>query len=161
MPTYSLDISDFSDTPFSLFGIKTPLEDYRLAYFLNKALLTQFKRAESNLEFETNNEKKSFSLFSFEDIYHYTAWFLIANKYKQTKTDHLVENLFTPTNFNFESINYLIPERKSFDYFLKIIGGEKNFNNRAFIQQLKSIHLVEAVFEIAPEELKSKDFLIF
>ncbi len=161
MPTYSLDFNDFTDTSFSLIGIKTPLEDYRLAYFLNKQLDTRFKRAEKNLEFEINNEQQSFSLFSYEDVYHYIDWFLIANKFSQTKTNNQVENLFTPTNFNFESINYLIPERKSFDYFLKITGGDINLSDQAFIQKIKSIHLVEAVFEVKPEDLKSKDFLIF
>ena len=161
MPTYSLDISDFSNTSFSLFGIKTPLEDYRLAYFFNKQFQTRFERAAKNLEFESNNEKQSYSLFCFEDIYHFNDWFLIANKFTQTKTDNQVENLFTPTNFNFESINYLIPERKSFDYFLKITGQDNNFFNQDFIQKIKSIHLVEAVFEVKPDALKSKDFLIF
>lgn len=161
MPTYSLDLSDFLDTSFSLFGIKTSLEDYRLAYFLNKQLQTRFERAENNLEFELNGEKQSYSLFNFEDVYNYNDWFLISNKFSQTRTKNQVVNLFTPTNYNFDSINYLIPERKSFDFFLKISGGVKNSLNQKLIQKIKLIHLVDAVFEVKPEELKSKDFLIF
>ena len=161
MPTYSLDLSDFLDTSFSLFGIKTSLEDYRLAYFLNKQLQTRFERAENNLEFELNSEKQSYSLFNFEDVYNYNDWFLISNKFSQTRTKNQVVNLFTPTNYNFDSINYLIPERKSFDFFLKISGGVKNSLNQKLIQKIKLIHLVDAVFEVKPEELKSKDFLIF
>ncbi|MDP2089669.1 MAG: IPExxxVDY family protein [Flavobacteriaceae bacterium] len=161
MPTYSLDLSDFLDTSFSLFGIKTSLEDYRLAYFLNKQLQTQFERTEKNLEFELNNEKQSYSLFNFEDVYNYNDWFLISNKFTQTNKNNQVADLFTQTNFNFDSINYLIPERKSFDYFIKITGGIKNSLNQELIQKIKSIDFIEAVFEVKPNELKSRDFLIF
>ncbi|HEX5742295.1 MAG TPA: IPExxxVDY family protein, partial [Flavobacteriaceae bacterium] len=72
-----------------------------------------------------------------------------------------VVNLFTTTNYNFDSINYLIPERKSFDFFLKITGGVKHTFSKELIQNIKSIQQIEAVFEINPDELKSKDFLIF
>lgn len=161
MPTYSLDISDFIDTSFSLYGIKTSLEDYRLAYLLNKQLEIQFERAQNNLEFEIKNEKQSYSLFNFEDIYNYNDWFLISNKSAQTKSNNQVVNLFTPTNYNFDSIHYLIPERKSFDYFIKITGGVKNSLSKELIQKIKTIQLIDAVFEVNPEELKSKDFLIF
>jgi hypothetical protein len=161
MPTYSLDISDFIDTSFSLFGIKTSLDDYRLAYFLNKQLKTRFEKTENNLEFEQNKKKQSFSLFNYEDIYNYNDWFLISNKFVQTSTNNQTVNLFTTTNYNFDSINYLIPERKSFDFFLKITGGVKHTLSKELIQNIKSIQQIEAVFEINPDELKSKDFLIF
>ncbi|HEX5743587.1 MAG TPA: IPExxxVDY family protein, partial [Flavobacteriaceae bacterium] len=84
MPTYSLDISDFIETSFSLFGIKTSLDDFRLAYFLNKQLKTRFEKTENNLEFEQNKTKQSFSLFNYEDLYNYNEWFLISNKFAQT-----------------------------------------------------------------------------
>jgi hypothetical protein len=161
MPTYSLDLSDFIETSFSLFGIKTSLDDYRLAYFLNKHLKTRFEKTENNLEFELNNEKQSYSLFNYEDVYNYNDWFLISNKFIQTRTNNLTVNLFTTTNYNFNSINYLIPERKSFDFFLKITGGVKNTLSKELIQNIKSIQLIDAVFEVKPDELKSKEFLIF
>lgn len=161
MPTYSLDLSDITDTSFLLYGVKTSLEDYRLAYFLNKYLETKFERAEKNLTFDLNNIKHHYSLFNFEDTVNYNNWFLIANKFKQSSVNYQVDNLFTSTNYHFDSINYLIPERKSFDYFIKITGGIEAPKSLKLLRQIKSINLIEAVFEVKPEDLKSKDFLIF
>lgn len=161
MPTYSIDFNEFIEPSFSLFGIKTILNDYRLAYFLNKQLKTKFEKTENNLEFELNNIKQYYSLFNYQDIYNYNDWFLISNKFIQSSKNNQTVNLFTTTNYNFESINYLIPERKSFDFFLKISGGIANTVSKELIQNIKSIQLIDAVFEVKPDELKSKDFLIF
>lgn len=161
MPIYSLDTNDFADNSYSLFGIKTSLEDYRLAFFLNQALQTQFVRAEKNIEFELYNEQHSYSMFRFENDYCKNDWFLIANKQMQTNAKSQIENLFSKTDFNFESINYLIPEQKSFEYFLKITGETTNVYKQELTKKIASIPLVDVVFELKPADLKSSDFLIF
>ncbi len=161
MPTYSLDISDFNDASYTLLGITTSMVDYQLAYLLNRHLEIRFKRAEKNLEFEIKNNQLSFSIFNFDDQYNFMEWFLIANKFKQSETNINSNTLFSNTSYNFETTNYLIPERKKIDYFIKITGEIDTAFNDEIIQKIKSILPIEAVFEVNPYELKSKDFLIF
>ena len=161
MPNYSLDLSEFQDTEFHLIGVKTSIEDYHLAFLLNKYLETYFTRSENNLEFEIKNEKQSFSLFNFDDEHNYKEWNLISNKFIQSNINNQTNNLFSVTNYDFSTINYLIPEQKRFDYFIKITGGDDVSLCQKLIIKLKTIHQIDAVFEINPLELKSKDFLIF
>ena len=42
MQVYSLDIDDFNEDNYTLIGIHTALEDFKLAYLLNKNLDTHF-----------------------------------------------------------------------------------------------------------------------
>lgn len=161
MPKYNLEMSDFIDIDFSLIGITCSIEDYRLAYLLNKNLNTNFERSETNLEIEIKATKQSFSMFSYKNLHYFNDWYLIANKFFQTELINQPSNLFSATNYNVETINYLIPEQKKIDYFIKISGGIEPDYYQNLITTIKSIQQVEAVFKINPDELKSIDFLIF
>ncbi len=161
MPKYNLEMSDFIDIDFSLIGITCSIEDYRLAYFLNKNLNTNFKREETDLEIEIKASKHSFSIYSYKNLHYFNDWYLIANKYIKTEVVNQPSNLFSATNYNVETTNYLIPEQKKIDYFIKISGGIEADYYQNLITTIKSIQQVEAVFKINPDELKSIDFLIF
>lgn len=161
MPKYNLEMSDFIDIDFSLIGITCSIEDYRLAYFLNKHLNTNFERKETNLEIEIKSTTQSFSLFSYKNLHYFNEWYLIANKFIQTQVINQPSSLFSTTNYNIETLSYLIPEQKKIDYFIKISGGIEPDYYQNLISTIKSIPQVEAVFKINAEELKSIDFLIF
>ena len=45
MAIYSLDINEFSNNDYSLIGIHTTLNDYKLAYLLNQFLQTKFTKS--------------------------------------------------------------------------------------------------------------------
>ena len=61
MQVYSLDIDDFNEDNYTLIGIHTALEDFKLAYLLNKNLDTHFSKANYSLDFESN---ASFSVYN-------------------------------------------------------------------------------------------------
>ena len=50
MQIHSLGLDDFSEDEYSLIGIHTTLEDYKLAYLLNKTLNTSFYKFKENLK---------------------------------------------------------------------------------------------------------------
>jgi len=52
MQVYSLDIDDFNEDNYILIGIHTALEDFKLAYLLNKNLDTHFSKATYSLDLE-------------------------------------------------------------------------------------------------------------
>ena len=52
MQIHSLGFNDFYEDDFSLIGIHTTLEDYKLAYLLNKNLKINFIKSKENLNFE-------------------------------------------------------------------------------------------------------------
>lgn len=156
MQVHSLDFDDFSEDNYSLIGIHTTLEDYKIAYLLNSQLKTQFTRANYNLDFEQDKTNVSFSIYSYENVTYDYDWFLIANSCKQEKKIQPEELLFDS-----EIKNYLIPEKKDIDFFIKITGASNDRFLFQIVKEIKKINQVITSYSINPQTLKSKDFLIF
>jgi len=142
------------DHDYQLIVIKTVLENFRLAYFLNKALQIQLKKYRFLLQFQ--HKKGAFDVFGYENEMNSAYWALIANK-------QIIEKETTDDAFSlFEQISntfILIQEEKTVDYFLKIENNNTPITE--IIQTLNSIHKVITAYEIDPNTLKSKDLLIF
>jgi hypothetical protein len=142
------------DHDYTLIVIKSVLEDYRLAYFLNKAFNLHLKKEDFKLNFD--HKKGDFSVFGFDDLSTNSYWSLIANKQvinKEVKTDNY--NLFDEISNTF----ILLPEEKKADYFLKIENNTQEITT--IIKKVNTIHRVITSYEINPNDLKSKDLLIF
>lgn len=85
MQVHALDLNDFHEEKYSLIGIHTTLEDYKLAYVLNHHLKVRFNRAGFNLDFENEKRDASFSIYTYENSTHDSEWYLIANSEKKRK----------------------------------------------------------------------------
>jgi hypothetical protein len=156
MQIHALGLEDFCEEEYALIGIHTALEDYKLAYLLNKNLKTQFYKSQNNLEFENDKNKASFSIYHFLSKKYDFDWFLIANSFKrenQTESNEL--RLTTETK------TYLIPEKKKVDFFIKISGEVDIDFIISTIYKIKNIEQIITSYSIDKNTLKSKDFLIF
>ena len=156
MQIHALGLEDFYEEEYSLIGIHTALEDYKLAYLLNKNINTRFSKSQKNLEFEKDKNKASFSIYNFTNKDYDFDWFLIANSFKRENQTES-KDLFLTT----ETKTYLIPEKKKVDFFIKI-SGEVGFDFvSGTIQKIKKIEQIITSYSIDKNTLKSKDFLIF
>jgi hypothetical protein len=156
MQVYALEMDDFCEEPYSLIGIHSTLEDYKLAYLINQNLNTRFYKAIKDLEFKRDKKKASFSIYNYENTNDGFDWFLIANSYRRENQTVSNELLLTS-----ETKTYLIPEKKKVDFFLKICGdSEYDFVMRT-IQKIINIENVITAYSIDKNTLKSRDFLIF
>lgn len=153
---HSLDFNSICEEEYSLIGIHTTLEDYKLAYLLNKEIKTNFSKSRFNLDFTKDNTVISFSLFNYTNEEYYYDWYLISNSFKE-------ENLNANKNVLFASEikNYLIPEKKNVDFFIKIVGESNPFYIKKIITKIKQIPQVITSYDVDYKTLKSKDFLIF
>ncbi|PWG05966.1 IPExxxVDY family protein [Polaribacter aquimarinus] len=156
MQVYALELDDFCEEEYSLIGIHSTLEDYKLAYLLNKTLKTKFYKAKEDLEFTREKKKASFSIYNYENIKYGYDWFLIANSYRRENQTVSNELLLTS-----ETKTYLIPEKKKVDFFLKICGESEYEFVMKTVQKIKNIDNVITAYSIDKNTLKSKDFLIF
>ena len=156
MQVYALELDDFCEEEYSLIGIHSTLEDYKLAYLLNKNLNTRFYKAKQDLEFVREKKKASFSIYNYENIKYDFDWFLIANSYRRENQTVSNELLLTS-----ETKTYLIPEKKKVDFFLKICGESEYEFLMKTINKIKNIDNVITAYSIDKNTLKSKDFLIF
>jgi len=156
MQVHALEMDDFYEEEYSLIGIHSTLEDYRLAYLLNKTIKTRFYKAKEDLEFIKQEKKISFSIYNYENIDYDFDWFLIANSCRKENQQVTNELLLTS-----ETKTYLIPEYKKVDFFIKITGDVNATFVANIVQKIKSIEQVITAYSINKNSLKSKDFLIF
>ena len=156
MQVYALEMDDFCEEPYSLIGIHSTLEDYKLAYLINQNLNTRFYKAIKDLEFKRDKKKASFSIYNYENTNEGFNWFLIANSYRRENQTVSNELLLTS-----ETKTYLIPEKKKVDFFLKICGDSEYDFVMKTIQKIINIENVITAYSIDKNTLKSRDFLIF
>jgi len=156
MQVYALEMDDFSEETYSLIGIHSTLEDYKLAYLINRNLNTRFNKATKDLEFKRDHKKASFSIYNYENTNDGFDWFLIANSYRRENQTVSNELLLTS-----ETKTYLISEKKKVDFFLKICGESEYDFVMKIIQKIKNIDNVITAYSIDKNTLKSRDFLIF
>ncbi len=153
MQLYSLEIDDFSEDDYQLIGLHSTLEDYQLAFFLNKNLKFKLTKASYDLDFK--DKSSSFSVFEYINEGLDYSCYLISNIYKST-IESTKKGFFKES----EAVAYLIPEKKV-DYFLKIEGNIKSGFIENNIEKINSIPQIITSYKIKTNTLKSKDFLIF
>ncbi len=156
MHIHSLVLGDFSDNNYTLIGIHTTLEEFKLAYFLNLKLKTKFAKAKYDLDFENKKSNASFPVYEYLNTKFNHNWFLIVNKYK-SKSKPIKTGLFSSSNI----ITHLISEKKEIDFFLKLEGS---FDDEFIVDAVVNINKISQVitsYTINPNTLKSKEFLIF
>ena len=160
MAVRKLSLSEFDAIDYDLIAIHTSLEDYRLAYFINKQLPILLNKSPDVVEFKTIKGTASFSKFSYEVEDTDEQWTLIENK------DELLElqsttpaNLFSEKKETITTIVYFLPELKKVNYFLKI---ESTFVKiQEVVTKINSISQVATAYVVEVENLKSKNNLIF
>ena len=155
MQIHSLGL-EICEDEYSLIGIHTTLEDFKLAYLLNKNLGTHFYKSKEDLSYEKLKKQASFSIFNYSNIKYDFEWFLIANSSKRENQTESNELLLTS-----ETKTYLIPEKKKVDFFIKIIGNLQYSFITETVHKIKTIDQVITSYSIDKNTLKSKDFLIF
>ena len=158
MAVHKLVLDDFLDqVHFSLIGIHCNLEDYRLAFLLNKYLNLMLKRKEQDLNFKNGT---SYSIYEWENEKGLKTWNFVSNICKkEIKTspqqDSLFENQVTTKTFQ------LIPEHKKVNYLLKISSDTKMLNESKIVSNIQKIPQVVTAYTINSDELASKGNLIF
>jgi hypothetical protein len=129
------------DEEFSLLGIVARVPNFRLLFEVNSLLGTNFKRLD-DLEIQPlkQSEFSVFSKYTGEEDDNGRIPFIIANK---------------------GSAGLLVPEQKQMDYFLLLKGTYYPEEIRAWIERLRTVRLVQGVYEIPVRKLKSRQNLIF
>lgn len=160
MATLKLYLDDFNEVDYELIAIHTSLDDYRLAFLLNRNLKILLNRNKENIVLNLNSQSIHFSRFTFEDEYNLITWELIENKKEVTLETTTTNN---NTLFNENTItNHVsfINELKKVDFLLKI-SHEDQIDLQQIINSIKKINFVTLCYEVELNEIKSKNHLIF
>jgi hypothetical protein len=160
MAVHKLILDDvLEEALYTLIAIHCTIEDYRLAYLLNKHLGINLTRERLDLEY--NKSKSTYSIFEWEDNKQLTTWSLVTNICKTEEIQQVSqESLFSNEELITKTYN-LIPEYKQVNFFLKI-DNQYNFSKEAYIlNSILSIPQIATAYSIDVNQLKSKDNLIF
>jgi hypothetical protein len=160
MAVHKLILDDvFDEVLYTLIAVHCSLEDYRLAYLLNKYLGITLTRKSSDLDY--NNGKSTYSIFEWKDRKQLTTWTLVSNVCKTESYQQVnYESLFNNQEKITKTSN-LIPEHKRVNFFLKI-DNHLNFSKEKYIvNSILKIPQIATAYSIDIDQLKSKDNLIF
>jgi len=153
-----LNLEDSFSEEFSLLAIHTDLEDFRLAYFLNKKLGLNLSRKEFDLNFI--DSKGNFSVFEYIDQDSFLKWSLISNIYNHNFTANTNNNdLFELSNELVKKFN-LLSEYKNVNFLLKLENNENQVDLEDIIKKIKNIPQIITLYNIN-KDLKNKENLIF
>lgn len=142
----------FYEEEYELIAIHSSIEDYAMAYLLNKYLKSKLSRNNNDLDI---SEKVSFPIFEWKDTVNDKYWTLITNtsiKEEDNKQVGLFNNELAYT------VHYLVPEYKEVDYFLKI---EQDIEIQSVVKEILSAPEIVTAYSIETSKLKSKNNLIF
>ena len=129
---------------FSLYGMITPVKEYKLAWLINQRTgIHLIKQEDIILEF-ISSEKL------FVSNYLYTA---------EHSTIRLVKNRVFMDNL--VSPSYLIPELNRFDYLLLVSGTPNDYTEHELVDIIKNISDIQYISQLDIEKIKSRDNLIF
>ncbi len=162
MAVLKLHLEDFDEVDYQLIAIHSTLEDYRLAYFINKHLPIRLEKKSDEVSVKITEGEAFFPKFFFDDLSNDIQWTLIPNKNEITiKRKSTGQNLFLDTDVEIATKVYLLSELKKVDYFLKIENNVDTFEIDTILKSLKSINRISTVYAVEPEKIKSKNNLIF
>lgn len=147
----SLDDSFFDD--FALLAIITPLENFKLAYHINKNLEISFEKDREDIEIITGKNLHYFTHFSYKDINTGTHWRLIQNY----SSESIFESTGDTIIFDeYTSTNHFLPEFKAVDYLIKIEDYDESIDLNPMLSQLLKIKNISTVYQIDNDIIKSK-----
>lgn len=164
MATYKLLIEEdeLNKSDLQVIAIHTSLEDYRLAFFLNRALKINLCRNKIDVKLEQKKDTFFFNNFIFEDQESDVCWNLIQNEIEiEHKQNTLSQDLFAKSDTEFLTKVFFIPEFKKVNFFMKLEGANELYEIKDLIAKINSIDRISTVYEIELDNLKSKNNLIF
>jgi len=159
MALHKLLVDDFDVDTYSLLAIHCTIEDYHVAYLLNKQLQINLQRKPQDLDFKYT--ASTFSIYEWEDKRQRMIWNLVSNVCKKEEKSIADTGLLFETQSSILRTHNLIPEYKKVNYLLKIDNDGNYIDEKTIIHKIQEISQIAAVFSIDASQLKSKDNLIF
>ncbi|MGC1632707.1 MAG: IPExxxVDY family protein [Gelidibacter sp.] len=159
MALHKLLVDDFYDASYSLLAIHCRLEDYRLAYLLNKHLKLNLKRQPQDLDYKYF--AATYSIYEWNDEEHFATWHMVSNVCKKEEDSLQSSGSLFSTNEKVLKTYHLLPELKNVDYLIKISNDDRYFDEKEMLERIQAIPQIITTYTIDVDQLKSKENLIF
>lgn len=161
MLTHKLVLDEVEDDYFKLIALHCFIEEYRLAFLLNKHLQLKLARTRKDLDLIFNGVHVQFPLYQYEDVSKQCRFYLVSNRaYIEGGKGVEAVGLFDKEHWDAKPYN-LLPEFQNVDFFIKIEEEGNSISDRVILETLKNIPQLSTAYIVDNEKIKSKDNLIF
>ena len=144
MAIHKIQINDFVSDDYELIAVHSSLDDYKLAYMLNKELGVQLSKNNAYVEIAIPEGKSAFSNYIFDDEKNDVVWTLIENKTTIINSNKQTTSLFEQVDITV----FLLPEFKKADYLIKIENIDYGFDSESIIEKIQEIKNVTTAYAI-------------
>lgn len=159
MALHKLLVDDFYDTSYALLAVHCRLEDYRLAYLLNKSLGLKLIRLPQDLDYKYF--AATYSIYEWNDEEHFTTWHMVSNVCKKEEDSLQSSGSLFSVNDKVLKTYHLLPELKNVDFLIKITNDDRHYDEREVLEKIQQIPQIITTYTIDIDQLKSKENLIF
>lgn len=159
MAVHKLLLEEFDEIDYELIAIHTTIEDYHLAYLLNKNLPILLSRTKKDIQINSHEGIAHFPLYSFECPLHGSMWSLISNQGDIPSKGGGDDGLFSASEHGVATRVYLLPEFKKVNYFIKIENLSLPVSE--IVKYIHSIDRITTVYTVETGKIKSINNLIF
>lgn len=159
MALHKLLVDDFNDDIYALIAIHCRVEDYRMAYLINKQLGVNLVRRTKDLDL--NYTSSNYALFDWYDEPNDEDWYLVANVCKKEEESLSSTGMLFSDDLKVTKTYNLVPEMSQVDYFLKISNDRCQVNTKLIGDKLQQIPQVITNYNVELSKVKSKEHLIF
>ncbi len=161
MPAYKLVLEDVFEQSFKLLAVHSSVEEYKLAFLLNKHLELKLARERKDIDFQRKGLRVLFAHFTFSDESKFCKYHLVDNISKGAQPAMESEHsLFGEEQVGHKK-TYLLPEFKQVDFFLKIEDEQDTVSEKIMLEKIKGISQVSTAYFIDFHKIKEKENLIF
>lgn len=161
MPAHKLVLDDVFEEAYKLIAIHSSVEEFKLAFLLNKNLNLRLARSRKDIDFQIEGMRILFSLYSYEDQYKYCDFHLVSNISKAEYLSTAESDSLFGKNETTLKKSYLLPEFKKVDFFLKIEEETDMISEKLLLEKIREIPQISLAYSIDHEKIKSKENLIF
>ena len=160
MPAHKLVLDEVFEQPYKLIAIHSSVEEYKLAYLLNKHLNLKLARTPKDIDLREGLENVFFARFLYEDQQNYCSYHLVSNVARQEgKSGSGGDSLFGEQLAVKKS--FLLPEFKQVDYLIKIEDELDGISEKMLTSRIMEIPQISTAYALDFHRIKSKENLIF
>lgn len=162
MQSHKLVLDSLFDEGYKLIAVHSSLEEYRMAFLLNKVLNIQLARAKKDIDFKHKKVLATYSLYKFYDESNMNSYYLFNNKFRGKNAVPQAPALGGLFEGAEEAVTtFLVPEYKRVDYMLKIEGDPSEGLVKELVKKINKVPNVGTAYQIEPDQIKNQENLIF
>ena len=159
MKTKTRLLDEIQTDNFTLIGIYSSYENYRLAFFLNDLLGWRFERLPMDLDFQFKDAFVQFPIFKSKYYKDEVDIYLINNLVKKKEEKRVSSGLFDQ-QIERTIVYNLLPELDKLDYLIKIEDEHSRIPLNNMTKKINKADFEATATLIPNKQLKSKQHLI-